>query len=197
MSKKLNEQLWAVAKEYARQFGEVLGADPEFWIADEPWLCCFGDCYYFTLEEMAVVVNNLDKYMKRYGSKEDVGQEIRDWVDWWLDSDIDVANYERVEARVTKQLRVNISLYGWLDGCPHEDRKPFEGPDADYLRHQTERDILNGLIREYRENRTLGNVLATVEKLLDIDHEEKAKRDFETWEKLIKIVKPEKKGGNK
>lgn len=53
-------------------------------------------------------------------------------------------------------------------------------------RHLNERDTLKRLIEEYRENRTLGNVLASVETLLDIDAQEKATRDFEAWEDLLK-----------
>ena len=92
---------------------------------------------------------------------------------------------ERLEERVTHQLRVKINLGQWLAGCPREGREPFEGPDATYYRHLNERDTLRRLIEEYRENRTLGNVLASVETLLDIDAQEKATRDFEAWEKLI------------
>ena len=44
---KLQETLWQVAREYARQFGELLGVGPEFWVADQPWMCSFGDCYFF------------------------------------------------------------------------------------------------------------------------------------------------------
>ena len=40
---KLQETLWQVAREYARQFGELLGVGPEFWVADQPWMCSFGD----------------------------------------------------------------------------------------------------------------------------------------------------------
>lgn len=56
--KKLNEQLWAVAKEYARQFGEIIQMEPEHLVGDCPDMCCFGDCYFFTLEEIRQVVRN-------------------------------------------------------------------------------------------------------------------------------------------
>lgn len=183
---KLKEQLFGIAKEYARQFGELLGMDMEFWVADEPWLCCFGDTYFFTLEEMSGVVDNLDALVKRHGSKEAVGQEIRDWVDWWLESGMKPQDQERVRARVTHQLRVNITLLAWLKGCPREDRQPFEGPDADYLRLLNEHDLLETLIEEYRENRSLGNVMAAVDKRLDIAREEKARKDFEYWENFVR-----------
>lgn len=183
--KKLNEQLWAVAKEYARLFGEIISMEPEFWVSDEPWLCCFGDCYFFTLDEMVQVVDNIGKYVKRYGSKEAVGQEVRDWVDWWLESDIKACDYERMQARVTHQLRVNIKLSAWLDGCPREDSKPFDGPDAHYIQLQNDHETLERLISQYRENRTLGNVLENVSTMLDRAAKEKAERDFQYWSELM------------
>lgn len=182
----LNEMIWQAAREYARQFGELLGVEPEFWVADQPWMCSFGDCYFFTLEEIAGVVDQLDKHIERWGSKEAVGDQIREWVDWWMDSGIKAWDHERMEERVTHQLRVNINLGAWLAGCPREGREPFAGPDATYNRLQNDRDTLLRLIAEYRENRTLGNVLATVEKLLDMEAQQKATRDFEAWERLIK-----------
>lgn len=178
---KINELIWQAAREYARQFGEVLGVGPEFWIADQPWMCSFGDCYFFTLEEMAGVVDNMDKHIERWGSREAVGDQIREWVDWWLESDLKACDHERLEERVTHQLRVNINLGSWLAGCPREGREPFEGPDATYYRHLNERDTLRRLIEEYRENRTLGNVLASIETMLDIEAQAKATRDFEAF----------------
>lgn len=183
---KINDLIWQAAREYARQFGELLGVGPEFWIADQPWMCCFGDCYYFTLEEMAGVIDQLDKHIERWGTKESVGDQIREWVDWWMDSGMKAWDHERMEERVTHQLRVNINLGAWLAGCPREGREPFAGPDATYNRHLNDRDTLKRLIAEYRENRTLGNVLASVETQLDIEAQAKATRDFEAWERLIK-----------
>ena len=183
---KLQETLWQVAREYARQFGELLGVGPEFWVADQPWMCSFGDCYFFTLEEMAGVIDNLEELTIRWGTRSRIGDQIRAWVDWWMESGIKAYDHERLEERVTHQLRVNINLGQWLAGCPREGREPFEGPDATYNRYLNERDTLRSLIEEYRENRTLGNVLASVETLLDIEAQEKAQRDFEAWEQLIK-----------
>jgi hypothetical protein len=103
-----------------------------------------------------------------------------------MDSGIKAYDHERLEERVTHQLRVNINLGQWLAGCPRDGREPFEGPDATYYRHLNERDTLRRLIEEYRENRTLGNVLASVETMLDIEAQEKAQRDFKLWEDLLK-----------
>ncbi len=185
MNKKLQEQAWAVAQTVAQLFGEIIGMRLEHFVGDDPTeTACFGDCYFFTVGEMWQVLQNLDRYVGRYGSREAVGEEIRDWVDWWMDShDPDTAR-ELVRARVTHQLRPNISLRAWLDGCPREDRLPWSGPDADYMRLQSDRDTLERLIREYRANRTLSNVLDSINTDLDREAEQKAKRDFDEWQRL-------------
>jgi hypothetical protein len=182
---KINELIWQAAREYARQFGELLGVGPEFWVADQPWMCSFGDCYFFTLEEMAGVIDNLEELTIRWGTRSRIGDQIRDWVDWWLESDIKPCDHERMLARVTHQLRVNIKLSAWLDGCPREDSKPFDGPDAHYIQLQNEHETLERLISQYRENRTLGNVLENVSTQLDRAAKEKAERDFQYWSELM------------
>ena len=187
MTKKLNEQLWAVAKEYARQFGEIIGMEPEHWVGDCPDVCCFGDCYFFNLEEIREVVDDIAKYTERYGSKEAVGDEIRDWEDWWLDSQHDeTATMERVLPRVTGQLRVNISLKHWLDGCPREDREPWSGPDADFMRLQNDHDTVGRLIKEYGPDNNLANIFIDLDQDLQKATEAKARRDFEQWKEILK-----------
>ena len=184
----LNEQLWAVAKEYARQFGEIIGMEPEFCVGDCPSdMWCFGDTMFFSLEEMQQVVDDIAKYTRRYGSADAVGEEIRDWVNWWLDARHDeVAMRERVLPRVTGQLRVNINLKAWLDGCPREDRHPWSGPDAELMSLQNAEETIARLITEYRENRTLGNVLNNIRSKIKPLLEEKDIRDRDFYEKFIK-----------
>lgn len=173
--KKIHDQLWAVAKEYARLFGEVIGIAPEYWVSDVVDICCFGDAYYFTLNEMQVVVDNLDEYVSRYGSKEAVGDEVRDWVDWWLEgSSGGLVSFS--EERVTHQLRPNISLAAWLAGCPHDGVGAWEGADADYFRHEQAVESLEWLVSEFRENRTLWNVLDNVRSKLKILKEQRFSR---------------------
>lgn len=172
--------MWAVAKEYARQFGEIIGMEPEHWVGDCPDLCCFGDYYFFSLEEMREVVDGIGKYVKKYGSKDAVGEEIREWVDWWLEGISETRDelmLERTAARVTHQLRVNINLKSWLDGCPREDIKPFDGPDARLMRLKNAEDVVVWLIDEYREARTLGNVLENIRSQIKPLQKQKEERD--------------------
>jgi hypothetical protein len=184
----LKEQLMQAAREYADRFGEILGAEPEFCVGDTPTdLWCFGDCYFFNLYEMVPVVDRIDKYINIYGSKEAVGDRIRQWVDWWLD-DGATLKIEIVRARVTHRLRVNINLTAWLDGIEPKERAAFSGPDADYLRLTNDHDTLTRLIAEFRGNRSLDNVLSTVDTLLERETEAKKVRDHEEWKKLTKTI---------
>lgn len=182
---KLNEQMWSVAKEYARLFGEVIGMEPEFWVGDCPDMCCFGDTMFFSLAEMRKVIDNLPRYIRRYGSRKAVGQEIEEWVNWWIDGLYDDITMERILPRVTQQLRVNINLGSWLDGCPREGFKPFSGPDADFLRLLSDKDTLSRLIREYGPDRELKVVLADVKTLLKREAAEKKKRDAQDMQKFM------------
>jgi hypothetical protein len=185
MTKRLSLDLLGVAKEYARIFGQIIESELEFFVGDDPTdMACFGDCLFFSLSEMRDVVDNIDAYQARYGSKEAVGQEIRDWVYWWADSSNVLM--ERIQPRVTHQIWPNISLKAWLDGCPRQEREPFNGPDAEYMRLQNDADTLKRLIAEYRGNRSLDNILENVQTQLDIEAERKAKRDFDEWEKIMK-----------
>lgn len=187
MTKKLSLDMMAVAKEYARLFGQIIESKLEFFVGDDPTdMACFGDFFFFSLSEMRDVVDNIDAYVSRYGSREAVGQEVRDWVYWWADADCSDVIMERIEPRVTHQIRPNISLKAWLDGCPRQERKPFSGPDAEYLRLKNDADTLKRLIAEYRGSRSLDNVLENVQAQLDIEAERKAKRDFAEWEKIMK-----------
>lgn len=182
---ELSESFWSIAREYARQFGEIIGHGSEFWVADAPSVCCFGDMY-FTLEEMRATVDNLPKYVERYGSIEAVGQEVRDWVNWWLDGVLPCQDMERTLARVTFQLRPNINLDAWLDGCPRIDREPWSGPDADFLRLCNDRDTLSRLIDEYRGARSLDNVLTSVVTKLETERKKKELRDAEERARILK-----------
>lgn len=180
---KLQEKLWSVAKEIARQFGEVLDIEPEFWVGDTPDICCFGDAVFFSLEEMRQVLENLPKYIERYGSKKAVGEEICAWTDWWLEHTPD--NMEYVSARVTHQLRPNINLRSWLDGCPRVETSAWQGPDAEVIRLRFYKDALTNLISEFGDAQEIGHVLRDV--TLELEREEKAKkeRDQKEWLQII------------
>jgi hypothetical protein len=98
----MKEQLRAVAKEYARQFGKIIGIEPDYWTGGDLSLgsCLFGD-YFFVLNDMQIVVDNLDKWVKKYGTVEKVGNEVIEWIEF-------------VTEHYPRQPRIN--LYAWMDG---------------------------------------------------------------------------------
>lgn len=184
--RELREEMLAVAKEYARQFGEIIDMELEHFVGDDPTdMACFGDCYFFSLTEMRACVDHIEAYTKRYGSREAVGQEIRDWVDWWLEGCQSDPLTELVERRVTHQLRPNISLKAWLDGCPREGIHPWSGPDADYMRLQNDVATVQRLVGDFRGSRSLDNVLTNLQARLDIEAKRKAERDSEDWQRVM------------
>lgn len=160
MDNKLEQQLWAIAKEIARQFGEVIGSQPDYWVSDDPTgVCSFGDTYFFNLTEMKQVIDNLPRYIQRYGSREAVGEEIANWTNWWLDNQpADIAR-EFITERIIHTVRPKISLKAWLDGAPRTT-DAFE--PSRYRELQNERNVLIRLIAERGPHNTLQDVLDEV-----------------------------------
>lgn len=185
MNTKLKEQLWAVAKEYARQFGELIGYDPDFWIGDEPSACSFGDYYYFTLDEMREVVDSIGKYVKKYGTKEAVGQEILSWADWWMDGISDGGYMERALSRVTHHLRPNINLTSWLNGCPRDGDGAWSGPDADLMKRELQETSVLELMKEYGGKATLLSVSSSLRAKLVRMRKEKQERDKAEFDRIM------------
>lgn len=160
MDNKLEQQLWAIAKEIARQFGEVIGSQPDYWVSDDPTgVCSFGDTYFFNLTEMKQVIDNLPRYIQRYGSREAVGEEIANWTNWWLDNQpADIAR-EFITERIIHTVRPKISLKAWLDGAP---RTTAAYEPSRYRELQNVRNVLIRLIAERGPHNTLQDVLDEV-----------------------------------
>lgn len=187
---QLNKQLWAIAKEYARQFGEVIGVEPEYWVGVDDEgngtidICCFGDTLFFSFEEMQEVIDNLPKWVERYGSREAVGDEVRLWVDWWLD-DAEQRGYtqpEFAQARTTPTFTPQINLRSWLMGCPRE-RQP-ESPHQRLHRLKATRELLRELIDQYRSQRSLWNVFDSLTTDIQRTQAEVEKLDKQFYEDM-------------
>jgi len=114
----LKDRLWAVAMEYARLTADVLGLDVEYWVADEVSVscCCFGDVQFLDLEEMQIIIDHLDNWIEKYGSKEKVGEVVNNWSEWCLE---DAYNAEKDEWRDHPR----INLWSWLKGLRPEQLK--------------------------------------------------------------------------
>ena len=114
----LHEMIWACAKKYAQRVGEIIERKPEYWVAEELSIstCCFGDVYFLDLDEMMIIVDHLDKWIKNYGSQEKVGETVIDWFEWCLEDAVDPATGEwRNHNR--------INLNSWLMGLRPEQLK--------------------------------------------------------------------------
>ena len=110
MMETLQEKHLSVAREYARQFGNIIVYDFEFWTGPcDGFIACFGDNYFFGLEDMAIVLDSYGQWMKIYNSREELGNTILEWYDFF--SDIDHFNDRTIEGRPS------INLHHWLLGA--------------------------------------------------------------------------------
>lgn len=102
-----------------RIFEKVIGINSEFFVGDtveedlkagRPTMpvdtCLFGENYFFTLNDMRTVVENLPIWCSRYGSLEAIGQEVKDWHDYSVNQCAMGKTY--------------INLFSWLCGCPKD-----------------------------------------------------------------------------
>lgn len=165
----LKEQLWPIVKEYTRQIVELMETSEAHWIGtndngDQPATVLDLDGVYFlNFEEVQIIIDNLDKWVKRYGSREAVAQEVRDWQDWWL-GDLNKKNtghdvLEVWENRHDRYVNMHprINLMEWMMGKPREQR---EHNDHDRLRElQVKRELVVELSHTYRGSRSLWNII--------------------------------------
>ena len=103
---------------YTARFSHIIGVDFDYWVgdfreedkqADRPTqpvdVADFGD-YYFSLVDIRTVVDNYNYWLKRYGTREAVAQEVRDWHDYVV---------ERMGNK-----KAYINLFNWLLGAPSD-----------------------------------------------------------------------------
>ena len=103
---------------YTDRFSHIIGVDFEFWVgdmreedraADRPSqpvdVAQFGD-YFFNLSDIRTVVDNYKYWLQRYGTREDVGEEVCDWHDYVVERMSEKKNY--------------INLFNWLNGAPRD-----------------------------------------------------------------------------
>ena len=110
---------------YTGRFSYIIGVDFDYWVgdmreedkqADRPSqsvdVAQFGE-YFFNLVDIRTVVDNYKYWLKRSGSREAVGQEVRDWHDYAVEHLGKGEGY--------------INLFHWLNGAP---RDIFEGSNV-------------------------------------------------------------------
>ena len=103
---------------YTDRFAHIIGVDFDYWVgdmreedkqADRPTqpvdIAQFGD-YFFNLADIRTVVDNYKYWLKRYGTREAVAQEVRDWHDYVVERMGNKKSY--------------INLFNWLLGAPSD-----------------------------------------------------------------------------
>ena len=103
---------------YTDRFSHIIGVDFDYWVGDmreedkqagrptQPVnVAQFGD-YFFDLADIRTVVDNYRYWLQRYGTREAVGQEVRDWQYYTVD-------------RLGKG-KEYINLFHWLSGVPRD-----------------------------------------------------------------------------
>jgi hypothetical protein len=168
---ELKEQLWPIVKEYTRQVKELMNANEVHWIGTDDngsgtlSVLDIDGAYYLGFDEVQTIVNRMEDWLKRYGSREVVAQEIRDWQDWWLSDHSETwkdGNYDVLdvwESRYDRyvSLHPRINLEHWLMGCPREKPEP---DDRVRLREKkVKRELLKDLVLEYRASRSIWNII--------------------------------------
>ena len=100
---------------YTARFSHIIGVDFDYWVcdkreedkqADRPTqpvdIAQFGD-YFFNLADIRTVVDNYKYWLKRYGTREAVAQEVCDWHDYVVERMGNKKSY--------------INLFHWLLGA--------------------------------------------------------------------------------
>ena len=111
---------------YTGRFSHIIGQDFDYWVGDmreedkqagrpsqSVDVAQFGDYYYFNLVDIRTVVDNYKYWLQRYGTREAVGQEVRDWHDYAVEHLGKGEGY--------------MNLFHWLNGAP---RDIFEGSNV-------------------------------------------------------------------
>lgn len=193
---KLNQKLWSIVKEYTMQVAELMDCSEWHWIGTDDdgvrpaSICDFDSTIFLTLEDMQVVIDRLDEWVKRYGSKDAVANEVREWFDWWLDDTKRVDPNPLVEVyenRLNCYQRTipRINLQNWLAGCPREC--DVENSIDDELRLLVcQRDTVKELIEKYRDARTLWNIFDNLGEEIKAKKAIKEKREKELLEEMKK-----------
>lgn len=165
---KLAETKWAIAREYARQFSELMGVQEWHFIGTDdqgqgqPDVIDLDGAICLSMADVMMVIDRLPEWIQRYGTHEGVAEEIMSWQWWWLERDNTAATHpilELWENRRERSLRTypSINLEHWLMGCPREPRP--KSPHDHLCELKVKREMLVELAVEYRENRTLRNII--------------------------------------
>lgn len=177
MTSKLTQQKRSVMNEYAMQVAALMGFPKQFsWIADihetsDLDALEIGEgAYYLSWTDLQVIIDKLDVWIEKYGSREAVAQRIDAWTEWWLSDMSELKKEWDVvdvwESRKQRFLRTvpRINLDAWLRGCPVP---PYEESIYDRKRRLTvEREMMMHYIDEFGGYTQLRDLLYQIEDQL-------------------------------
>lgn len=151
---KLKEQFDAVRREYVRQVAEVFDgfSGDHVWRSSEqlhnsegPFIFSYdGVLISLRFGELEDIVNNIDEWLKRYGTRQDIGREVKRWYEWCAGN------------RLPSGVPI-ISLYDWLTGNL-QDWTKLKRLRSEVWQKEHDIKVLERLMRDNRDNRTLCNV---------------------------------------
>lgn len=172
----LKQQLQGIAKEYARQTGQLLGTSRYDWLGIDGTfaLCEFSESFWFTLDELQVIIDNIDKWVKLYGSREKVAAVIREWQEWWMCEICEKHKVSEVDlGRARRLYAPNRNLLSWLMGYQEEEDTTHGTVLLD-----TKLTVARELVNDFGPNDELQNVVAGLQYELDMAKQsEKANQD--------------------
>ena len=203
MTSKLTQQKRSVMNEYAMQVAALMGCPKQFeWIADiqensdldvlevgEGWM-------FFGWTELQVIIDKLDVWIEKYGSREAVAERIEAWTDWWLGDNSNIKKEQGIvdiwESRRQHYLRTipRVNLKEWLTGAPipSDEEDAFERR----TRLKVERELLMRYISEHGGYMQLRDLLYEVEK-----HLEEASKEADALDEQLRQEFLNSEGGKK
>ena len=204
MTSKLTQQKRSVMNEYAMQVAALMGFPKQFsWIADihetsDLDALEIGEgAYYLSWTDLQVIIDKLDVWIEKYGSREAVAERITAWNDWWLDEYSEHNGCNIVDIWESKAQRFlctcpRINLEAWLMGAPVT---PYEENVYDRKRRLTvEREMMMHYIDEFGGYIELRDLLYEIENQLDNASEEveqlneQSRKEFLNSEKGKKCI---------
>jgi len=119
----LNQMLTSISNEYARQVTKLLDQSKYEWVGyyNTFGQCMIGEDYWFTLDELQTIVDDMDKWVSIYKTRDNVASEIIKWQRSWNNSS------HRAKTIVCKDyvthIVPNINLRSWLMGLRESKNK--------------------------------------------------------------------------